>query len=85
MTPLPIGTKTQLSANALYSFEPVAGQWLEVRNGAIWITQPAEPRDIVLEAGASLEITDPAGMIVSALNGDAEVWTDVAWRDALAA
>jgi hypothetical protein len=69
----------------LFSFEAVAGQWIEVRKGAVWITRPDEPRDIVLEAGDSLEINDTAGMIVGAINGAAEVWTDVAWSHAAAA
>ena len=85
MTKLPIGTRTRLPANSLFSLDNRSGQRIEVREGAVWITRTSEPRDIVLEAGDSYVINDPRGVIVGAIHGGATVSAYVAWGDALAA
>ena len=76
MIRLPIGTETRLPAQALFRLEDGVSQWIECENGAIWISQQNDPRDIVLTAGESAIVATPRGAIVGAINGAAVVWTD---------
>lgn len=85
MTRLPIGAKARLPAGALFSLANRGGQWIDVREGAVWITRSGERRDIVLKAGESMVIEDPRKVIIGAINGAAVIWLDEAWDHALAA
>ena len=59
MIRLPIGTETRLPARALFRLEDGISQWIECENGAIWISQQNNPRDIVLTAGESAVVAAP--------------------------
>lgn len=40
---------------------------IECFNGCVWVTQDGDPRDILLEAGQTLEVDQPARVLVHAL------------------
>jgi hypothetical protein len=50
-----------------------AGRRLSVVRGAVWITQEADPRDHVLEAGEAFCFDRPGLAIVLALGGAAQI------------
>ncbi len=85
MTKLPIGSTTSLPAGALFLLDRHVSQWIEVHEGAVWITRPDDPRDLILEEGDSYVIDDPSGVIVGAIGGPAVVWADETQDHALAA
>lgn len=85
MDKLPIGTETVLSPSTLLAIEDQLPQWIGCQQGAIWISQTAEPRDIVLEAGDSIVLEDPRQAIVGAVGGRAVVFTDLDFEAAIAA
>jgi len=85
MTELPIGTETRLPAGKLFKLEDGLSQWIECVEGAIWITQMSEPRDVVLSAGESVTLAAPRAAIIGAINGAAVVWTDAGSDLSLAA
>lgn len=47
--------------------------WLECVEGALWISQGVEPRDIVIEAGESIALEAPRDAIIGPLGGAATV------------
>ncbi len=75
MTKLPIGTETRLAPGALFKLEDGVHAWLECVEGAIWVSQTAQPRDVVIAAGESIALAAPHNAIIGAINGPAVVWT----------
>ena len=51
--------------------------WLECVEGALWISQGAEPRDIVIEAGESIALEAPRDAIIGPVGGAATVVTEL--------
>lgn len=85
MTQLSIGTETSLPAGALFNLADGISAWVECVEGAIWISQVAEPRDVVLVAGESAALAAPRRAIIGAINGAAVVRIDDASEFSLAA
>jgi Protein of unknown function (DUF2917) len=73
MTKLPAGTETRLPVGALFKLEDDISAWVECVEGALWISQVAEPRDVVLAAGEGVALACPRHAIVGAINGAAVV------------
>ena len=70
---LPAGTETSLPVGALFKLEDRVGTLVGCIEGALWISQVAEPHDVVLVAGESIALTAPRAAIVGAINGGAVV------------
>ncbi|HEX2980699.1 MAG TPA: DUF2917 domain-containing protein [Anaerolineaceae bacterium] len=49
------------------------GQRLTVRAGRVWITQPNDPVDHIIEAGESFTVTHPGKILVQSLCSSAEL------------
>ncbi len=74
MTILPIGSDVRLAGNTVHQFAIGISQSIECIEGAIWITQPNEPRDIVLAAGERMLFRAPGkSLLVGPINGAAVV------------
>jgi hypothetical protein len=58
---------TMLSQGELLRMVDGQGQGIVVFTGSVWITQDADPRDIVLDAGHSFTLDRPGLTIVQAL------------------
>ena len=71
MHTLPIDANSRLADHSMFRVSESLAQSIEVLNGAIWITQPREPRDIVVTAGQSVTLDHPVAAIVSAIGGPA--------------
>jgi hypothetical protein len=63
MTSLP----ERLPRRATLTLADRGGDRIDCLCGRLWITQDGDPRDIVLDAGASFELDRPGLAIVSAL------------------
>lgn len=50
-----------------------AGSTLRAIEGAVWITEENQPRDIVLEAGGCYQLQYPGTALVNSLAGEASV------------
>ncbi len=85
MKKLSIGTETSLPAGALFTLNDGVCTWVECVEGAIWISQVVEPRDVVLVAGESVALAAPRRAIIGAINGAAVVRIDDASQFSLAA
>lgn len=85
MDTLLIGTETVLPPSTLLAIEDHVPQWIACQQGALWISQTAEPRDIVLEAGDSVVLAHPRHAIVGAIGGRAVVFTDLDVETSIAA
>ncbi|HKX94943.1 MAG TPA: DUF2917 domain-containing protein [Methylibium sp.] len=57
----------RLPRRATLTLADRAGDRIDCLRGRLWITQDGDPRDIVLDAGASFELDRPGLAIVSAL------------------
>ena len=57
----------RLPRRATLTLADRAGDRIDCLHGRLWITQDGDPRDIVLDAGASFELDRPGLAIVSAL------------------
>ena len=73
MTKLLNGGRTGLSVGTLFKLEDGVTTWVECLDGALWISQVTEPRDVVLVAGEGLSLKAPRHAIVGAINGAAVV------------
>lgn len=71
MHTLPIDTNSRLPERGMFHLSESLAQAIEVLDGAIWITQPREPRDIVVTAGQSVLLDHPVAAIISAIGGPA--------------
>jgi hypothetical protein len=60
-------TELQLARRALYSLPDAAGLRISCQAGSLWVTLDNDPRDIVLEAGQSLDVDAHRRAIVYAL------------------
>ena len=45
------------------------GMLLQVRSGALWVTQPGDPRDYCLKAGQSFRVQRAGTVLAQALEG----------------
>ena len=50
-----------------------AGSTVRALEGAVWITEENQPRDIVLEAGGTYRLQYPGTALVNSLAGEASV------------
>jgi hypothetical protein len=63
----------RLSRGQILKIRDGAGSTVCARDGAVWITEENEPRDVVLEAGACYRLRKPGLAIVHALGSEASV------------
>lgn len=73
--PIP-GRTTVLARGALQSIADGRGTWVQCIEGALWLTQQGDARDIVLEAGDRAVIERNGTSIVFALSDARFVLTD---------
>lgn len=57
----------QLARGQLVRLEDAAGHVVRSHDGAVWITEDGQPRDIVLREGESYRLTGDALVLVHAL------------------
>ncbi len=57
----------QLARGQLVRLEDAAGHVVSSHDGAVWITEDGQPRDIVLHQGESYRLTGDALVLVHAL------------------
>jgi len=48
------------------------GATIQAREGAVWVTQEGDGRDVILSAGESFRVTRPGRVLVEALRGSAQ-------------
>lgn len=72
MPALLLKSETRIAYGRLFSLQERISQTITCLSGAIWITQTAEPRDIVLKAGERADLV-PHDAIVGSLTGEATV------------
>ncbi|MCU0921921.1 MAG: DUF2917 domain-containing protein [Burkholderiaceae bacterium] len=84
MNPPVLGRATTLAKGTLQSIADARGVSVQCLQGAIWLTQQGDARDIVLEAGEQATIERNGTSIVFAL-GDAHfmLWDGRATTDAM--
>jgi hypothetical protein len=84
MNPPTLGHATTLARGTLQSINDARGVSVQCLQGAIWLTQQGDARDIVLEAGEQATIERNGTSIVFAL-GDARfmLWDGRATADAM--
>ncbi len=63
----------KLSPNQTLRLVDGAGSTVCAVEGAVWITEENDPRDIVLEAGSCYRLRHEGVAIVNSLSGDASV------------
>ena len=68
-----VDSSVRLNAGELLDIDNGEGFTVECLEGAIWITQSNDPRDIVLEAGQSFVLDKPGLALVCAAAGPATV------------
>lgn len=57
----------QLARGQLVRLEDAAGRVVRSHDGAVWVTEDGQPRDIVLREGESYRLTGDALVLVHAL------------------
>jgi hypothetical protein len=67
----------RLNTGQLLDIQDGEGFKVECLEGAVWITQSNDPRDIVLDAGASFVLDKPGLALVCAAAGPAMVAVEV--------
>ncbi|HRD76209.1 MAG TPA: DUF2917 domain-containing protein [Hyphomicrobiaceae bacterium] len=74
---LTVSGPATLEAGALWRLPEGQSLKLLALDGTLWMSQPQEPGDIIVEAGQSIEL-DVAGLtIVEAIGQQAKVWISV--------
>ena len=68
-----VDSSVRLNTGELLDIDDGEGFTIECREGAIWITQSNDPRDIVLEAGESFVLDKPGLALICAAAGPATV------------
>jgi len=63
----------RLAANQTLKVVDGAGSTVCAVDGAVWITEENQPRDIVLEAGGCYRLAHDGVAIVNSLSGEASV------------
>ncbi len=75
-----VDSSVRLNAGELLEIDNGEGFTVECLEGAVWITQSNDPRDIVLEAGQSFVLDKPGLAVVCAAAGPATVAVAVSLR-----
>jgi hypothetical protein len=75
-----VDSSVRLNAGELLDIDNGEGFTVECLEGAIWITQSNDPRDIVLKAGQSFVLDKPGLALVCAAAGPATVAVAVSLR-----
>ena len=57
-----------LAYHKLLELDDAEGELIEAIEGILWITQDADPRDVILEPGQSFTVDRPGLTLVSALS-----------------
>jgi len=73
MTRLFVDSSVRLNSGELLDIDGGEGFTVECLEGAVWITQSNDPRDIVLKAGQSFVLDKPGLALVCAADGPATV------------
>jgi len=68
-----VDSSVRLNAGELLDIDDGEGFTVECLEGAVWITQSNDPRDIVLKAGQSFVLDKPGLALVCAASGPATV------------
>jgi Protein of unknown function (DUF2917) len=69
----PMNLAVVLAQGALQSIEDGCGSSVQCLEGALWLTQQGDTRDIVLEAGESFVLDRPGTAALQALGGPARL------------
>jgi len=75
-----VDSSVRLNTGELLDINDGQGFTVECLEGAVWITQSNDPRDIVLTAGESFTLDKPGLALVCAAAGPAEVAVAVSLR-----
>jgi Protein of unknown function (DUF2917) len=75
-----VDRSVRLSTGELLDIDEGEGLTVECLEGAVWITQSNDPRDIVLKAGQSFVLDKPGLALVCAAAGPATVAVAVSLR-----
>ena len=68
---LPLTGRIELAEAQMLRLADAVPVWIACAEGALWISQAAEPRDIVIEAGEGLAIKKPQDAIIGPVSGAA--------------
>jgi hypothetical protein len=66
-----VDSSVRLNTGELLDIDDGEGFTIECREGAVWITQSNDPRDIVLKAGQSFVLDKPGLALICAAAGPA--------------
>jgi hypothetical protein len=75
-----VDSSVRLNTGELLDIDDGEGFTVECLDGAVWITQSSDPRDIVLKAGESFVLDKPGLALVCAAAGPAMVAVAVSLR-----
>jgi hypothetical protein len=75
-----VDSSVRLNAGGLLDIDDGEGFAVECLEGAVWITQSNDPRDIVLKSGQSFVLDKPGLALVCAADGPATVAVAVSLR-----
>jgi hypothetical protein len=75
-----VDSSVRLNSGELLDIDGGEGFTVECLEGAVWITQSNDPRDIVLKAGQSFVLDKPGLALVCAAAGPARVAVAVSLR-----